>query len=264
MDTIRTKDGGDLLSPKNDYLFKRLFGDPRNRPVLNGFLHDFLDLGDEEFEVELIDTHVNPEFAEDKMSILDVRLKTKLGKQVDVEMQVLETANFFEHIIYYQSRMVTDQIGKGDWSGDIKKVINIVISDFDFIKGDNYYHCYRLHDKKDDTYFGDFEEIHVLELRKLPEKSDGTQIWNWGKFIGAKSEEDIMMTALNNPAIEKAAEALREASGDEAVRKQYDLRQHILMDEYARTVAAERKGEERILDLLRSGKSAEEILRAYH
>jgi hypothetical protein len=105
--------------------------------------------------------------------------------------------------------------------------------------------------------------------------SDGTQVWNWGRFIGARDEEDITMTALKNPAIEKAAEALRVASGDEEVRRQYDLRQRMLMDEEARRVFAEREGMQKgiqkgmtqgrteILDLLRSGKSPDEILRAY-
>jgi predicted transposase/invertase (TIGR01784 family) len=278
MDTIRTKDGCELLMPKNYFIFKRLIGDPSNRFVLNGFLRDFLNLGGEEFDVELIDTHLNPQFEADKLSILDVRLKTRTGKQIDVEMQVLETTNFFEHIIYYQSRMIVDQVGKADWYDKIKKVVNIIIADFELVASDSYYHCYRLHDKKDDTYFGDFEEIHVLELPKLPAESDGTPVWGWGKFLGAKTEEDIMLPGLTNPAIEKAAEALRQTSGDAEVRRQYELRARAIRDEHARMKFATEKGisigeqrgihigEQRginaLADLMRSGKSLDEALRS--
>jgi hypothetical protein len=60
MQVIKTHDGKELLMPKNDYFFKQIFGDKRNNRILKCFLQDYLELGEEEFEVHLLDTHPEP------------------------------------------------------------------------------------------------------------------------------------------------------------------------------------------------------------
>jgi hypothetical protein len=45
-------------------------------------------------------------------------------------MQILPTENIFERVCFYKPEMVVEQLGKGQNYDRIKKVINIVITDF--------------------------------------------------------------------------------------------------------------------------------------
>jgi predicted transposase/invertase (TIGR01784 family) len=192
-----------------------------------------------------LDTHLKPEFLADKLCILDVRIKTKTGKQIDIEMQVAQTANIFERVCFYKSKMIVEQMGEGDWYDNIKKVINIIISDFRFIDGgdeNRYHHCYRLRDSADGTCFGNVEEIYVLELPKLPEDSDKTPVWEWAKFIDAESEEELEMIAAKNEVMRNAVEELYRVSSDADVRRQYEQREKAWRDEQARTAYALQTG----------------------
>jgi predicted transposase/invertase (TIGR01784 family) len=245
MRLIITSDGKEILLPKNDFLFKIIFGDARNKELLKGFLQAILSFDEEEFELEFLDTHLKPGFLDDKLCIIDIRIKTATGKQLDIEMQVAQTANVFERICFYKSKMIVEQLGEGDWYGSVKKVISIIVADFNFIEGgdeNRYHHCYRQMDSADGTYFGDVEEIHVLELPKLTEASERGAVWEWAKFIGAESEEELKMIAQKNEMMKNAVKELYRISSDADVRRQYELREKAWRDEQARTAYALQTG----------------------
>jgi predicted transposase/invertase (TIGR01784 family) len=237
MQVIKTKSGQELLLPKVDYIFKLIFGDSRNKGILISFLRAILDLSDDEYELELLDPHLKPELESDKLGILDVRLKTALGKVVDIEIQVAQVTNLFERISFYKSKMIIEQIGKHDWYDAIKKVICIVITDYSFIRSDDtgrYHHRFVFKDTDDGAVFGDVEEIHTLELPKLPEESDNSALWEWGQFIKAEDEEGLSMLARQNEAVEQAVEELYRLSADEEVRYRYEMREKAWRDAKAR------------------------------
>jgi len=71
----------------------------------------------------------------------------------------------------------------------------------------------------------DIIEIHSLELDKLPEGADGTQLYDWARFINAESEEELNMIAERNPEVGKAVVKLRELSADERARDLYERRE---------------------------------------
>jgi predicted transposase/invertase (TIGR01784 family) len=270
MRTIKTSSGQEELLPKNDFLFKLIFGSERNKKLVKGFLQAMLNLPDDEFDVEFLDTHLKPEYFGDKLCVIDIRIKTKTGKQIDIEMQVAPTAHIFERICTYQAKMLVDQIGASEDYDRVKKVISIIVADFHLIDGGEaarYHHCYRLYDDVDKTYFGDVEEIHVLELPKLPADSDETPAWNWAKFIGMETEEDLDMIAAQSKVMETAVNELYRISSNADVRHQYEQRERALRDERARIDYAMQEGrvEERaeFFDLLKSGKSPQEILAMY-
>jgi predicted transposase/invertase (TIGR01784 family) len=282
MRLIKTSDGREVLLPKNDFLFKLIFGSERNEKLLKSFLRAVLGLPDGEFGVVFLDTHLKPEFSDDKLCVIDIRIRTKTGKQIDVEMQVAKTAYIFERICYYRAKMLLEQLGEGEGYDRIKKVISIIVADFRLIEGGDakrYHHCYRFCDPVDGTCFGDVEEIDVLELPKLPEAPDGTPVWDWVKFISAESEEDLDMVAAKNEEMKGAVNELYRVSSDTEVRRQYELREKAWRDEQARTIYAEQTGEARgeargraegeararaeLLGLLQSGKRPEEILEMY-
>ena len=222
-----------LLSPKVDVVFKMLFGDERSIEILTDFLKAVLNLPDDEFEeVTIVDPHLLREYAGDKLGILDVKVKTRTKKVIDIEIQVKVRPHFIERIVYYQSKMITEQIAAGTDFAKIQRVISIIITDENIIGqypgAEGKYHHRILPCDVDTGYqFTDIKEINILELRKLPMADDGSNLWAWMSFFNAESKEDLDMLVADRPQtkIGKAVVRLEELSQDERARMLYESRQ---------------------------------------
>ena len=75
------------LTPKNDIIFKRIFGTKGNEGILKDFLEAILDIKIEYLELDL-NTELLPEFLDGKRSCVDVRTRLSDGTEVNIEMQV--------------------------------------------------------------------------------------------------------------------------------------------------------------------------------
>lgn len=77
-----------LFDPKNDFVFKRIFGSEENKDVLLAFLNETLKDTERESlsEIVLVNPNLDKDSLQDKLSILDVRVKTNSGKYIDIEM----------------------------------------------------------------------------------------------------------------------------------------------------------------------------------
>jgi predicted transposase/invertase (TIGR01784 family) len=100
----------------------------------------------------------------------------------------------------------------------------------------DYHNCYRLYDPKTGSEFTDLLEVNVLELPKLPQ-DDGSGLWDWLKFLNAKTEEELTMLAQKNPQVGKAVAKLMVLSEDERLRliaeSRDKLHRDIITNEYA-------------------------------
>lgn len=93
----------------------------------------------------MTDTHLNPIEEREKIGILDVKVQTKSGNVIDIEIQLANIQHIRERIVFYLSKMVTSQIISGDKYNSIKRSIIIVITDYKMIKkNDKYHNVYNL------------------------------------------------------------------------------------------------------------------------
>ena len=233
-----------LLPLKNDFVFKLVFGDKRRVDLLTAFLQAVLDLPAEEYKkVTIVDPNVKKEYSKDKAGILDVKIHTKSGNIVDVEIQVEPDAPLEKRILFYQAKMLTEQIGEGNDYDVIKPVISVVITDFHLIAGSKaYHHRFRFYDAKNKVEFTNVQEINTLELSKLPKKSDETDLFDWMMLIRAKSEEEYDMLAEKKPIFKKVVAVVKKLSADEEARMEYDKHELWRMDYAATMRNAARKG----------------------
>ena len=168
------------LSPKNDLIFKLLFGEQKRLNLLQAFLQAVLDLPAEEYaRLVIVDPHLKREFPEDKLGILDVKIHTTTGKVINVEIQVEPQKYIWERILFYAARLTTEQLKSGINYQEIQKAISIIIVDWNLTREDSgYYHNrFRLYDENTGCRFPDLFEINTLELPKLPLEADGTILW---------------------------------------------------------------------------------------
>ena len=233
-----------FLSPKSDLIFKLLFGDSRSIDLLTDFLKSVLRLPADEYEeVSIVDPHLLRENEGDKLGILDVKVKTKSKKIIDIEIQVLPTPQLKQRVVFYSSKMVTEQVGIGENYQSIKRVISIIITDYTLIPDSSkYHHRFVLYDPENCVEFTDIVEVNTLEIPKLPEIEDGTELWNWLKFLSAERKEDLEMIAEKNPQVKKAVVRLMELSNDERTRMLYESRQKMEWDNQAREQEARHNG----------------------
>ena len=117
-----------VLPATRDWIFKLLFGDERNKSMLIDMLQSFVELPQEEYELTFMDPHLKPEAEDDKLGILDVRVRTKSGKVINIEIQVDPMRHIGNRLSYYKSKLIAEQIASGDRYDAIQRVICVCIT----------------------------------------------------------------------------------------------------------------------------------------
>jgi predicted transposase/invertase (TIGR01784 family) len=170
-------------------------------------------------------------------------LYTKTRKVIHIEVQLEVPPTMRNRVIFYNSKLITEQIGSGDQYGKIQKAITIVITGEDFIPdSDRYFHRFTMYDPDAGVEFTDLKEIYTIELSKLPTDTDGTTRYDWAMFIAAETEEELNMIAQRNSQIGRAAVKLRELSADERARDMFERREKGRRDVEAFTNGARQEG----------------------
>ncbi|XLP21880.1 Rpn family recombination-promoting nuclease/putative transposase [Bacillus toyonensis] len=73
-----------------DFAFKAVFGTSGSEMILVAFLNALLRFPEKQQiqTLQLVDTHLNPVYKQDKESILDVRAKLEDSSNINVEIQL--------------------------------------------------------------------------------------------------------------------------------------------------------------------------------
>ena len=118
-----------LLKPKNDVVFQSLFS-RKNEKITKAFVEALLE---EKVENILIneEKELIREYAEDKLGILDLEVDVNGKEKVDIEIQLIKKEQFVERLIFYFSKLYTNQIKKGNMYRDSKRVVIIAIIDYE-------------------------------------------------------------------------------------------------------------------------------------
>jgi predicted transposase/invertase (TIGR01784 family) len=126
--------------------------------------------------------------------------------------------------------MITEQISSGQDYSVIKRVISIIITDFDIIPESARYHHQFRYRTEDGIEFTKLTEINTLELTKLPPEADDSELWYWAKFIKSDDVEALDIIAERSPQMKKAVGVLKELSSDERTRMLYEEREKARRD----------------------------------
>ena len=232
-----------IMLPTVDFCFKELM---QNKEVRKGILSALLGKNPEELEdTELLPTILQPEYQDEKLGILDVRVLFADGTQTDLEMQVVQFDFWPNRVLFYLGKMYTGQIKRGESYEKLKKCIHVSILDFfHFPKDDRCFRKITFCDVETGEVYTDLMEIYVLELGKLPtEDRNESGIIRWMRFLSGKCKEDLKKMAEKDPYIEKAYEELERMSADEKKRLEYEAREKALRDYNSQMSSARRRGE---------------------
>lgn len=232
-----------LMSPKNDFAFKMLFGDDRNKEILIAFLNSVLN--EKIQNVVIVNNELHKEYLDDRQGILDVRGVTDAGINIDIEIQLLKTKYMPERTLYYWAKMYIEQLNSGEKFSKLKKTITINILDFNILPIEKYHNLFHIIEDEVKLRLTDVLEIHFLEMPKLHGNkhiNENDNLTQWMMFLDSESKEGIEMLAEKNNQIKKAYDILQVMSKDKAARALYLAREMALHDEATRLEEAEERG----------------------
>lgn len=212
----------EILEITDDIVFKRLFGQEGEESLIKDLLEAILDINIASVElgkeVELL-----PETIEEKLGILDVRVKLPDGSMVDVEMQNVDRKDMEKRMTYYTSRLYTSGIKKGERYKVLKKAIGIAILNFEYFENIEEYHTkWKMTEQKYKNRTLEEQEIHFIEIpkfSKMKEKNMENKLEQWLAFIENKDRGLVEMAKKKNEEIKKAEEKFQYLQGDEALER---------------------------------------------
>ena len=235
-----------ILSPKVDFVFKKIFGNEKHPNILISFLNAVIKPTDLIKSVQIKNTDIEKEHIEDKYSRLDIKAITNNGEHINIEIQVKNEYNMIKRSLYYWSKMYEGQLTKGQDYDTLSRTICINILDFKYLKNDNFHNCYRLKEKNTNEELTDVMELHFIEipkLRKLENSEDISDMLEaWITFIESPTSELIDKLEMSLDEIKEAKEELVRLSGNDKERERYEKRFESILEQNSLLANAERKG----------------------
>lgn len=238
---------GQYLSVKYDIAFKRVFGDPKNKKILIGFLNDILlHKGDDLIvDVEFLPLDNSIDLFFEKKSIVDVKCRDQKGNAYIVEMQVVPQKSFTSRLEFYASKMYCTQLKRGDDYGDLQRVVVIAIVDHVLFKDhDRYISWHKVLDTVNhENYFPNHSYV-TIELPKFKkdnvEELDG-MLEKWCYFL-KNSEDARAALTIKDDLIHRAFDELQQGNWSRSELEIYEGQLQKEMDERAKFAATEERG----------------------
>lgn len=250
-----------LLNPQIDFVFKKIFGTEKNKPILINFLNAVIKPTTPIKDVEIKNNYIDKDFLEDKFSRLDVKATTSNKEHINIEIQVKNEYNMIQRTLYYWSKMYSEQIQNRDNYSKLERTVCINILNFKYLKNDKYHNAYRLKEITSNEELTDLQEIHFIELPKFNEIGNKEYVENvekmdalekWLEFLVEPESNTVRQLELSNEEIKLAKSELYRLSMDSNEREQYNMREKAIYDRISALENAEAKGKiERELELIK-------------
>ncbi|MDT7918857.1 Rpn family recombination-promoting nuclease/putative transposase [Clostridium perfringens] len=238
-----------LLSPKVDFVFKRIFGNEKHPEILISFLNAVMKPKDLIESVQIRNSDIEKEHIEDKYSRLDIKAITNKGEYINIEIQVKNEYNMIKRSLYYWSKMFENQIVEGDNYNKLAKTVCINILDFKYLRNEKFHNVYRLKEIITNEELTDTMELHFIEIPKLRKLDDSEEISDmleaWVAFIQSPDSEVVEKLEMSKKEIKEAKSELVRMSGDSKERYMYEKRKESILEKVSLIENAEQKGIEK-------------------
>ncbi len=234
----KNKENIKLLKPKIDVVFQSLFS-KQNVRITKAFAEALLDEKVEKIKINE-DKELFRDKPEEKLGILDLELDINEKEKVDVEIQLVDRSNIQERLLYYFSKLYSNEIKRGDDYDKAKRVIMVAILDYNLdltkeIKSMETKWKLREENNKD-LVLTDKIEIDIIELSKVKdeyEKNKQNKKAQWALFISDPNIKEVGEIMKSNEDIEEAVVTVHKMTEDEKMRRIADLREKAILDEKA-------------------------------
>jgi predicted transposase/invertase (TIGR01784 family) len=212
-----------FADPKTDFVFKRIFGDEKHKPLLIALLNDLLELkGPRRIaDVEHLPAEQRVAVPEMKLSIVDVKCTTARGRRFVVEMQVAKVKGLEKRIVYNASKAYVMQLRSAEKYLTLCNVVGVTICNFNVWPKESRdgktkvpmlsrWRMQEQHSKERGMPQG--EDV-FLELPKYAAGSNpGSMVDKWAYFFREANDLSMEPPALSEEPFHEALEVARTAT----------------------------------------------------
>jgi|GEM_PF-3003791 len=239
------------VNPKIDLVFKKLFGSEENQDILMSLVNAILPQHQQIAELSLKNTYNVSDYAEGKLSILDIKAQDENGVLYDIEMQIKGTGFYGKRTLYYWAKMFGAQLdylteeerdlkNRRGYS-DLRKCIVISLMDFVFFEDGKYHRCYMLKDRENNETHADLDylDLYFVEMDKFDVGLAFVQtaLERWIAFLNNAyhyTNGTLPKELAQVKEIKKASAKLDVMYFDEKERQYYESQQKFWLDEISR------------------------------
>ncbi len=223
-----------MLNPKTDIVFQMLFSSV-NPEITQGLISSMIDEKITSIELDL-NKQLIKNTVDDKIGILDLRAKINNSIECEIEMQMLYAKNFIPRLLYYWSKIYSQQLKEGHHYDELNKAICIAIINEKIpnLKELQAHTKWQIREEKTHTkILTDKLEIHIIEIPKAIKEyrnNKGNEVLQWMMFLNEPESMEVEEIMKENKEIEQAKITLRELSKEEENQRIAELREKHILD----------------------------------
>lgn len=240
------------VNPKIDLVFKKLFGSEENKDILLSLINAILPHKQQVAKITLKNPYNVSDYAEGKLSILDIKAEGEDGRLFDVEMQIRGSKYYGKRALFYWAKIFGSQLdyvleetqdNDDDVEigySDLKKCIFISLMDFNFFDDKKYHRFYTLKDGESNEIHKelDYLDLYFIELKKYKGKLQNlnTTLERWITFLNNAHKYDnktLPKELAEIKEIRKASQKLDAMYLDEREKSYYEAQQKFWLDQNA-------------------------------
>ena len=240
-----------FVSPKIDFVFKKIFGSEESQEILISFLNGIVYDGEKIIKSLTIVNPYNPgQIMSFKDTYLDVKAVLADDSIVVIEMQVARMTAFGKWVLYNMVKGYANQLQKGDDYIWLKPVIAVTITDFILFHNteDVINNFIFQEEKKKFEYLNEELKLIFVELPKFKKGLSELETLadKWIYFLKeAQSFDQIPSNLGEISEIELALNLANQAGMSPEELEEVDRRAVALQDERGKITYAEQKGREK-------------------
>ncbi len=197
-----------FLDVKTDYAFKKVFGSAESKPILISFLNALIGFpkGREVTDLIIVDPYQIPLLQGMKDTYVDVKATLADGREVIVEMQVLNVKGFEQGILYNAAKSYSRQLQEGEDYTLLNPVIALTLTDFTLFEGEAVSNRFLLLEKERFIQYRDDIELIFFELPKFvkDESQLATIQDKWLYFVKNAGRLNVVPHILDEAPIREA------------------------------------------------------------
>ncbi len=260
----------------NDFLFKAVFGQEGNKKLTICLLNALLQLeGLKQIkEIEILNPFNIQNYKEDKLSILDTKVKDATGNSYNIEMQVRNEDDFIKRFSYYLSKLYSSQLQKNTPYNKLKQAIGIAILGYDIFPQSNKIDEEFLFKNQDNSIMlDDIMIMHFIGLTKLSQNKSIKEMTRFEKWVYllynskkfASKDSKIPSEIESEDGMTEVVNCVKKSNSDKEMRARMEDRENSLIALSLMRGSAYEKGKkegikEIIKNMLLKGKNKKEIM----
>jgi len=224
-----------LLTPKTDVVFQSLFRKGNER-ITKALISSITKENIKDIELDK-DSNLLRKYPEQKLGILDLKAIIDDGNICNIEIQIRNQYDTVKRVLFYWSKLYSEQLERGEKYLGLKKTISIIILNYklDELKSSKKAHTvWKIGENEEKLLLTEDLEIHIIEIPKIKrilEKEPNNKLAQWIAFLDNPNDKEVFRIMKENEDIKEAMEELEVISSDKELRRLAELREKAIRDE---------------------------------